>query len=112
MLVGITVPRPPQQGEIGLGFRSIVQHDRILHTHHGLAHGRHNQQLGQRVDCQRVAWPDRGHVNQLPFQQFDAVVLTEHAGLGQAVIVAYRQAMPRHLMAAQDVRPVNVVHAD
>ena len=80
----ITVPGLPQQGEIRLRFRGIVQHDRVLHAHRGLARGRQDQQFGQCIDRECMAWPDRRHVNQLPFQQLDAIVLAQNPGLGQA----------------------------
>jgi hypothetical protein len=53
--VGVTVPGLAQQGEVRLGFRGIVEHDRALHAYRSPARGRQDQQFGQCIDRERMA---------------------------------------------------------
>ena len=112
MHVRIAAPGMLYDSEVGLRFRSIVQHNRVLHPKPSLLAKGGRQQAIQEVDRERMARTNGRHVNQLPFQQLDAIVLAQDPGLAQAAIVGHRQPVPGHVITAQDVRQVNIAHRD
>ena len=75
----------------------------MQHPYAGVPGNPDDQQLGQRIDGERVPRPDWRHVHQLPFKQLDPVVFTQNSGLAQPMILVQRQAVPRDRMAAQNI---------
>ncbi len=87
----IAVGPRPEQRHIGLGFPPCPQDQRILHPHDSRVSYPPRQQRGQSVDATRVFRTDRRHLDDLPVEQFDSVVLVQNAQLCQAVVVVHRE---------------------
>ncbi len=50
-----------------------------------------DQQFVQSVHRQRVSWSDGRHIDQLPIQQLDPIVVSEDPGMARPVIIGDRQ---------------------
>jgi hypothetical protein len=97
MSSSVKVLAPPEQDEVGLGFRVLVEPDRALNTDDiPLALGS-PQQLVQPHDASVVAAADGRHLDYLSFDELDPVVLVEDAGLGHAVVVMDGEMPPDDL---------------
>lgn len=66
------------------------------------------QMFSQCVHCKRVPRSDRRHVDQLPFEELDAVAFAKNADLSQAMILLQGQAVPGHRMTFRNIDVANV----
>lgn len=77
----------PQYREIRLRLGVRAEMDRILDTEDDLVCGFQRQKEFQEAfDHRGTETSDRGHLNDLPFDQLDAVVFAENAGPGHLVV--------------------------
>ena len=92
----IVVGAGPQQHEIGFGFVISVEPQRVLDAdkNHSLGRGAGKQPV-EPLHEGGVRAADGVHVDDLPVDQFDAVVAREDAGLGHFVIGVDVEPMPR-----------------
>src|SRR6266550_2445856 len=80
-----------EQCDVGLRFPPRPEDHRVLHPHDRRVPYPPRQQPGEGIDARRMLRPDRRHLDDLPVEQFDAVVLVQDAQLGHAVVVVHRE---------------------
>src|SRR5204863_9862178 len=81
--------------DVGLGFRVIAEPNGILNAHASRALESGYQQLGEFVDALGMTDPDRIHLDDFPFDEFDAIAGRKNPHLGHAVEFVDRESAVR-----------------
>jgi hypothetical protein len=82
-----------EQGDIGPRLGKAVQCEWVLDRYDRSIRGTSRQSVPNALDGSAVETPYRWHVDDLSFDELDAVVLTENAGLAHAFVVYDRIAV-------------------
>src|SRR5438128_964709 len=91
--VNLTVPVASrlQHRDVRLRLGAWTETYRVLHAEQYRVPQLPVQESDQSLHSRGMPWSDRAHLDDLPVEQFDAVVLVQNAHLGQAVVVVHRE---------------------
>jgi hypothetical protein len=88
MLVSIAISAKFQHGDIGLRLAEVVQMNRILNANSGSLTDPHNQKRVQRIHTRGVLTSYRTHLDDLPFDQLDAIIFSQYPGFYHAPVLS------------------------
>ena len=86
-----------EDAQVRLRLGPAAEDDRILNPHDRTPVKPAREERVQAVDTGRVSGADRAHADDLAFDELDAIVLREDAGLGHPVVLLGRERPPRDL---------------
>src|SRR2546425_1123112 len=91
MRVAVGVASRLQYGNVRLRLGAWAETYRVLHAEQYRVPQLPVQESDQSLHSGSMPWSDRAHLDDLPVEQFDAVVFVQNAHLGQAVVVVHRE---------------------
>jgi hypothetical protein len=78
-----------QKGHIWLGFRAVIEVQRVLDSNKSLPSHMQNKKLVQAIDIPGMTAADSGHLDNLPFNEFNPIILMENPGSGHLVVLVH-----------------------